>query len=145
MTETAVAGWDLTGLTCAGDDDSSVTPLSDRKATLDIEAGETVVCTFTNRRKPEIKVIKDIVPDTDTGKFNLKIDSTVFNNGGPGYGDNGTTGFQQVSTGSHTVSEAGNGTTNLSRLCLQGRTATRARARTPPAARTPSPWPTATE
>ena len=73
-----------------------------------------MTCTIVNQRKPEIKVIKDIVPDTDTGKFNLKIDSTVFNNGGPGYGDNGTTGFQQVSAGSHTVSEAGNGTTNLS-------------------------------
>jgi hypothetical protein len=52
------------------------------------------------------------VPNTDPGRFDLKIDSTTFANGGAGYAD-GDTGFQKVTTGSHTVSEVGHGTTNL--------------------------------
>ena len=71
-----------------------------------------MTCTITNQRKPEIKVVKDLVPNTDRGRFDLKIDSTPFTNGGAGYAD-GDTGFQKVTTGSHTVSEVGHGTTNL--------------------------------
>src|SRR4029077_8172433 len=38
---------------------------------------------------------------------------TTFTNGGAGYGDGGTTGFQDVSTGSHTAREARPGHTDL--------------------------------
>ena len=45
VTESANAGWALTDLECTGGgDDSRATRR--RKATLDIDAGETVVCTF---------------------------------------------------------------------------------------------------
>src|SRR6185503_7195681 len=47
-------------------------------------------------------------------KFDLKIDASVYDNGGSGFGDTTTgTNFQKVSTGSHSVSEAGHGTVNL--------------------------------
>ena len=76
MTETAVAGWDLTGLTCAGDDDSSVTPLSDRKATLDIEAGENVTCTFKNTKHASLTVVKETDPATDPQDFDFDLTGT---------------------------------------------------------------------
>ena len=80
--------------------------------TFSVDYGDKVTCTITNQRKPEIKVVKDLVPNTDPGRFDLKIDTTPFTNGGAGYAD-GDTGFQKVTTGSHTVSEVGHGTTNL--------------------------------
>src|SRR6185503_6976586 len=76
--------------------------------------GDKVTCTITNQRKPEIRVLKDVVPNSDPGKFDLKIDASVYDNGGSGFGDTTTgTNFQKVSTGSHSVSEAGHGTVNL--------------------------------
>src|SRR4029453_110895 len=81
--------------------------------TVHLAAGESAECTITNHRKPEIRVLKDVVPDSDTGKFDLKIDSSSYDNSGAGFGDTTTgTGFQQVTTGSHSVSEAGHGTTS---------------------------------
>ena len=45
-TEAAKAGWDLTALSC--DDANSTGSLANRQATFNVEAGETVTCTFTN-------------------------------------------------------------------------------------------------
>jgi hypothetical protein len=57
----------------------------------------------------KLTVVKKLDPATDTGKFNLLIDNVVK---ASNVGNNGTTGAQQVSLGSHTVSEtAGTGTT----------------------------------
>ena len=81
VTETAVAGWDLTGLTCAGDDDSSVTPLSDRKATLDIEAGENVTCTFKNTKHASLTVVKETDPATDPQDFDFDLTGTGIGDG----------------------------------------------------------------
>src|SRR6185437_6905436 len=95
---------------CAGEGG----PQAGTSQSVTLAAGESAECTITNHRKPEIKVLKDVVPDSDTGKFDLKIDSSTFDNGGAGFGDTTSgTNFQQVSTGSHTVSEAGHGTTSL--------------------------------
>jgi hypothetical protein len=54
LSETVPSGWDQTGATC---DDGS--PVSD----IDVSAGETVTCTFTNRKQGTIVVVKDTVPD----------------------------------------------------------------------------------
>jgi subtilisin family serine protease len=72
-----------------------------------------VICTFTNGRRPEVKVVKSLVPATDGGRFDLKINSTTFDNSGAGFGDGGTTGFQQVATGSVTVAELAHAGTSL--------------------------------
>ena len=71
-----------------------------------------VTCTITNKRQPQVKVVKELLPAADTGKFDLKIDATS-PNGGAGYGDGGNTGFVNVGVGSHTVDEAGHGATDL--------------------------------
>ena len=81
--------------------------------TFSVSYGDKVTCTITNQRKPEIKVVKQVVPAGDGGKFDLKIDGAVFDNSGAGFGDGGSTGFQQVAVGSRTVSELGHTGTSL--------------------------------
>ena len=61
--ESAVDGWSLTDLECTGGGADSSTNLGTRTATLDIDAGETVVCTFTNTKEATVKVVKDAQPD----------------------------------------------------------------------------------
>src|SRR2546423_11474179 len=73
-----------------------------------LQAGDQATCTITNKRKPQVKVLKALDPTSDQGKFNLKIDSQTYDNGGAGYGDGGNTRFVNVSTTSHTLSEAAN-------------------------------------
>jgi uncharacterized repeat protein (TIGR01451 family) len=112
VTEGATAGWDLTDISCNSEGSSGVT--STGVATFVVGAGEHVTCTFTNSRQPTITVNKRLVPATDTGTFDFAIDDQTFNNGGDGYGNNGTTGAVSVSPGDHTISESGNGNTNVS-------------------------------
>ncbi len=54
LDETVPPGWDLTTASC---DDGS--PVSD----IDVGIGETVICTFTNRKRGRIVVVKDAAPD----------------------------------------------------------------------------------
>ncbi len=99
----------LTSLDC--DDDASSAPsttdLGARTATVNLESGETVTCTFTNEQQASIEVNKVIdfgglPPIGDT--FDLLIDGSVE---ASGVGDGGTTGQVGVALGSHTVSETG--------------------------------------
>ena len=58
VSETVPTGWDQTGATC---DDGS--PVSN----IDVSAGETVTCTFTNRKRGQIVVVKDAAPERRPG------------------------------------------------------------------------------
>jgi uncharacterized repeat protein (TIGR01451 family) len=82
--------------------------------TFTVGYGDQVTCTITNHRKPEVQVIKQLDPASDSGLFDLSIAGTSYDNSGAGFGDGGSTGFQQVSPGSVTVGEAGHGSTSLS-------------------------------
>jgi uncharacterized cupredoxin-like copper-binding protein/plastocyanin len=86
VTETALAGWDLTGLSCT--DPSGAPVVAGNKATINLAAGETVDCTFTNTKRGKITIVKDAVPNdaqdfafttTGTGlsSFNLDDDSNI--------------------------------------------------------------------
>ena len=77
VTESASAGWSLTILSCTGAGADSSIDLGDRKATLDIDAGETVVCTFTNTKHPTI-VVRKITTGIAGGPFTF---STTGDNG----------------------------------------------------------------
>jgi len=59
---------------------------------------------------PSITVVKDLVPDTDPGLFNLQIDATTY---ATNVSDGGTTEAVTVSIGSHTVTETAGTGTNL--------------------------------
>jgi hypothetical protein len=76
-TETVPAGWDLTSIIC--DDDASDTPstidLENETATFNVEANETVKCTFTNTKRGTIIVEKQTDPDGDTQLFTFSGDA----------------------------------------------------------------------
>ena len=60
VTEGAEAEFDLTALTCS---DSSGTSLQTRTATIELAAGESVTCTFTNTAKPATIAITKTADD----------------------------------------------------------------------------------
>jgi hypothetical protein len=71
FTETAVAGWDVTGVAC--DDSRSARPSSGnasaRTATFAIEAGESVTCTYTNTKRGTLTIAKETDPAVDPQDF----------------------------------------------------------------------------
>jgi hypothetical protein len=70
VTETLpVTGWSLTNLVCTGDDNSSVDPATGI-ATLDVDAGETIVCTYTNTQRPTI-IVRKITTGVAGGPFDF--------------------------------------------------------------------------
>ena len=74
VTESALPDWDLTALACTGAGGDSSTSLGDRKATLDIDAGETVVCTFTNTKRGEAIVLKTEGDDLPSGVWTFTLE-----------------------------------------------------------------------
>ena len=73
VTEGAVTGFDLTALSC--NDGSSDTPstvsLATRTATIEVDPGEHVTCTFTNTQRARIIIEKQTIPDGATGSFSF--------------------------------------------------------------------------
>jgi hypothetical protein len=121
ISENQKTDYHVTASSCSGEQDATVST----SKSVTVSPGEDVVCTFTNTRDTgTIEVIKDLRPDTDAGKFNLKIDGTTE---AANVGDKGTTGKVQVLTGSHNVSETAGTNTSLndytsSYSCVDGRT-----------------------
>lgn len=62
ITESALAHYSLTGLTCADPTNDSTTNLGTLTATVNVAAGETVICTFTNTQLATLTIIKQAVP-----------------------------------------------------------------------------------
>lgn len=92
VTETAVAGWSLSNLVCTDPDNGTTTNLGTRTATLDLDGGETVSCTFTNTATSgDLKVTKTNTPaagPTDqsgdtVARGNTVTYSVVVTNSGP--------------------------------------------------------------
>ena len=65
--EGAATGWDLTSIAC--DDSNSTGSVSTRTASFNVEAGETVTCTFTNTKLGKVIVKKLMVGGTDTFSY----------------------------------------------------------------------------
>jgi hypothetical protein len=79
-----------------------------------LAAGDQVTCTFTNARKPEVRVKKLFSPTTDLGRVSFVIDGNSDDNAAAGYGHNGTTAYYVVDIGDDVAfSEAGFGGTLL--------------------------------
>jgi len=54
VTEDVIPGWKLSTIACTGDADSgSVVDVANRRVTIDVDANEAIVCTFTNVRDPD--------------------------------------------------------------------------------------------
>jgi plastocyanin len=101
------AGWQLTDITCAGGGGNTTD--TGRTATIGLDPGETIACTFTNTQEATITVVKDAQPNhpqdfsfTTTGglappTFNLDDDAD------PGLANART--FTDLLPGNYTVSE----------------------------------------
>ena len=108
-TETPVpAGWTLTDITCSGDTLPPNSSDAGATATFNAQSGETIKCTFTNTRDTgKLTVIKQLVPESDPGLFDLKIEDEVVVDDA----SDGDSGFRVLDTGDYDVSElAGTGT-----------------------------------
>ena len=78
VVENIVAAWELTGLSCADPDGGSSTNLASATASIDLDPGETVSCTFTNDPLPNISVTKTpnpaSVPETGASvTFSIQV------------------------------------------------------------------------
>ncbi|MGH3132147.1 MAG: prealbumin-like fold domain-containing protein [Gaiellaceae bacterium] len=72
VTESALpSGWDFTNLVCEDDDGGSSVDLGLRKATIDLDPGQTVTCTYTNTKRGTILVEKQTQPDGDPQLFSF--------------------------------------------------------------------------
>ena len=69
-----------------------------------------VKCTYVNKRKPQVKVLKVTDPTNDPGKFDLRINGVVH---ADEVGNGGDTGFKEVPAGPVTVDELAGANTNL--------------------------------
>ncbi len=72
ITEGSVAGWSLTGLVCTGGDADGSTDLVTRTATIDVDAGEHITCTFTNSQYGTLHITKNAYGGDD--EFDFTID-----------------------------------------------------------------------
>ena len=108
VTEGAVGGWSLTNLTCTGGGANTSTALATRTATIGLDPGENVTCTFENTKLSTLTIIKDAIPNdaqdfayttTGTGLSNFNLDDdadpTLSN----------TQVFNNLAAGSYTVAE----------------------------------------
>ena len=113
------------GVQCTGMADAAkaAQPVAGTSTEVLVNAGDEVVCTFTNERKGTITLVKDLAPATDPGLFDLLIDGTP---AVTGVGDGGTTGPITLTAGLYTVGEqAANSGTDLalytsSLVCTDG-------------------------
>ncbi len=104
VTETGEADWTLDSIVCVDPDNGSTT--AGATATIDLDAGETVTCTFSNSRDTgTITIVKEATPADNTP---FDFTETI---PGPGTGftltdpaDNSET-FSNVPTGSYSVAE----------------------------------------
>ena len=88
-TESAVTGWDLTGILC--DDGTSNTPstgdVQTLTATFNLDAGQDVTCQFTNTLLPIINLAKTLNGPAvleANGTYTVGYTITASNSGGPG-------------------------------------------------------------
>ena len=97
-TEAVTAGWSLTGITC--DDANSTGDTASRTATFNLEAGETVTCTFNNTQLGAIIVEKQTDPDGSAQSFTFTGDAAG------AIQDNGQITVNNLAPGTYTATEA---------------------------------------
>ena len=93
-----MAGWDLSGLTC--NDANGTTNPATRTANIALDAGENVICTFTNTKRGTIIVEKQTNPDGAPGTF------TFTGTAAGTIADNGTITVGNLVPGTYTSTEA---------------------------------------
>ena len=105
--EVVPVGWNLTGIVCDDSDGGTSVSLATATASIDLDPGQDITCTFNNARLGSLTIVKDTQPDDpqdflftwDSGSFTLDDD-----------GDNGntysnTTTLSGLVEGEYTVTE----------------------------------------
>jgi hypothetical protein len=70
VTETLpVSGWDLTALVCTGGGANTSTTLATGLSTIGLDAGENVVCTYTNTKQTTLKLVKTVTTTTEEQRY----------------------------------------------------------------------------
>jgi hypothetical protein len=95
VTETSLAGWSLTGLTCVDPGNDSTVNLATGVATINLAAGDAVVCTYVNTSAiANLSITKTNTPasgpddlSADTLVAGQTLYSIVVTNAGPGAAD----------------------------------------------------------
>jgi uncharacterized repeat protein (TIGR01451 family) len=109
VSESELADWANIDLTCTakGPDTSFKTSGDDTGRTAEIKLGlaGNVDCAYTNKRKPQVKLVKELDPSNDPGRFDLTLNGSTSDNGGQGFGDGDATDFVTVPTGPVTIAE----------------------------------------
>jgi uncharacterized repeat protein (TIGR01451 family) len=101
--------WANDDLTCEYSQGTSVETSGDdngRTATITLSLAGNVECNYVNKRKPRVKLVKDLDPEDDPGRFDFALNGETLDNGGQGYGDGGTTGFVTVDPGEVMIAES---------------------------------------
>lgn len=118
--EAVSASFTLTSISCSGDtDNGSIVNLGSRQVTIDLDAGENIICTFTNTILESSVIIRKI----STGG-----DSTFNFSGGLGSFDiatssgSGEQSFANVAAGSYVVTEGPAATFTLMSIVCSGDT-----------------------
>ncbi len=66
LNETVPAGWDFTSVVCTDPDGG--TTANGSAVTLDVDALETITCTYTNTKRAQLTVAKVTKPGSGTGQ-----------------------------------------------------------------------------
>ena len=106
--------WNAPSVPCKDQGDSDVAYTN---GVVNIAPGATVTCTFTNSKKPQLTVIKNIVGGNGTtDSFDIKVDGAVKIDDATSTDPSGTSsGAFAVSAGTHAVTETqGDGSTPVS-------------------------------
>jgi hypothetical protein len=74
VSELVPSNWKLTDLVCADPDNGSEVDFTTATATVDLDANETVTCTFTDTKNGRIKIVKEIPIKNYTGTQKFEFD-----------------------------------------------------------------------
>ena len=98
------SGFNFTNLQCTGDNNGSVNT-GTRTATINLDAGENVVCTYTNTKQSSVKIVKNTTGGDGTFTFTGSLIGADAAFGS--ITTNGGTGFVQktLAAGSYTITE----------------------------------------
>jgi len=106
VTEGSTSGWDLTNISCTDPTTNSSGNTGTRVASINVAAGETVTCTFTNTKKGSIIIKKETNPDAVSGSFSFS--QNIDGSGNFSLSDGGSVTFTNVTpntAGGYTVTE----------------------------------------
>ncbi len=109
ITEIQKDDYDLTNISCSGDDNRI--QIAKGTANVVVDPGENVTCVFTNTRKTgKIRISKSLFPRNDSGVFDLNIDD-VTHKKDAGHAE--STEFITLPTGSYNINETAGTDTDL--------------------------------